>query len=114
MAARKVNKAGPTARLRKLGVQIEEMCSQRGWLKQDLAERMGVSNSYISQIVARGGTPKQIEQVASALGVSPWDFDRYHVLTFEERVTDGDLLATKIAIKLIEDYRASQGPDSDS
>ena len=89
-------------RIRKLAPQIEEFCVAAGIMKRDLAERMGVSNSYVSQILHRGGTKEQIEQVALALEISPWQFDRYHILTFVERVDGGEDLAIAAAFALIE------------
>ena len=92
-------------KFRRLGQQIDELCSSMGILKGEIAARMGFTQSYISQMIGRGGTTQQIEQIAKALNISPYYFDRYHVLTLLDRVEGGEEFAQDIATLLIEGHK---------
>jgi transcriptional regulator with XRE-family HTH domain len=87
---------------RKLSNQVDELLNKRGIYRRNLAQMMGVHESYISQIIARGGTASHIEQISLALDVDPFHFDRYHVLTLLSRVESGDEWAQEIASLLID------------
>lgn len=65
---------------------------------------MGFSHSYLSQMIARGGTADQIAKVAIALDIDPFYFDRYHLLTFMERCDESDPYALTIAFALIDGH----------
>jgi transcriptional regulator with XRE-family HTH domain len=89
-------------RFRTLAEQIDQVCEEKGIFRRDIADKMGVSHPYISQILSRGGNADHIRQIAKALDMDPYYFDRYHVLTLLERVEKDDEWATEIALLLIE------------
>jgi transcriptional regulator with XRE-family HTH domain len=88
--------------VRRLGTQVVEFCKEQHIQQQELAECIGLSKSHLSQIVKRGGTKAQIEAIARGLMISPWKFDVYHILTFDERILAGDETALLVALTLIE------------
>lgn len=53
--------------------QIKILMEERGWSKQELARRAGVSRSTIVNMFRRGTapTPSTLEALAEAFGVSP-------------------------------------------
>jgi transcriptional regulator with XRE-family HTH domain len=91
-------------KFRKLGQQIEEICKSMGIMKRDIADRMGFSHSYLSQMIARGGTSEQIEALAKAVGVEASYFDRWHVLTMLDRIEGGDEFAQVCAFAFIDGF----------
>jgi len=92
-------------RLRKLADQIDDLCEKMGILHKDIADKMGVSHPYISQILARGGTADHIKQIADALKIDPFYFDRYHILTLLDRMEYGEEWAGHVGNLLIEGQR---------
>ena len=90
----------PRLKLRELGDQINDICRKHNILKRDIAEKMDVSNSYLSQILQRGGTPDQIEKITDALNdlkvreggqqLHPTYFDVYNALSIVEEARRGD------------------------
>jgi transcriptional regulator with XRE-family HTH domain len=90
---------------RSLAVQVDEACEAKGIFRKDVADIMGVSHPYISQIISRGGTADHIEQIAKALEIDPYYFDRYHILTFLDRITKGEEWANDVAALLIDGHR---------
>ena len=92
-------------KLRTLGQQIDEICRSKGILKRDIANLMGFSHSYLSQMIARGGTTEQIEALTKALGMKDsFYFDRYHILTLLSRVESGEEFAQTYAFAMIDSY----------
>ena len=66
---------------------------------------MRVSHPYISQMISRGGTADHIEQIAKAMDVDPYYFDRYHILTLLDRIEHGEEWAGRIGTLLIDGQR---------
>jgi transcriptional regulator with XRE-family HTH domain len=95
-------------RIRTLADQVDEICTRLGIRRKDVADRMGISHPYFSQIVTGRATPKHIEKVAKALDVNPFHFDLYHILTFIDRIEHGEEWANEIARLLI---RGQKFPD---
>jgi transcriptional regulator with XRE-family HTH domain len=91
-----------TKRFRTLAEQVDQLCEEQGIFRFHIADRMEVSHPYISQVLSRGGTVDYIEQIAKALNVDPFYFDRYHVLTLLARIEHGDEWANEIGTLLIE------------
>lgn len=56
-------------------IRIREARSARGWTQEELAEKVGLSRSYLAQIEAgtRHLTAKKQAAIAAALGVDPSD-----------------------------------------
>lgn len=95
--------------IQKTSVQTRQFAEEKGLMLVELAERMGISKSHLSQIMSReSATARQIEQIAEALDISPWRFDGYHLLTFGERVNAGDEAALFVARTLIESKKKSK------
>jgi len=66
--------------------QLELLLRQRKMKKVELAEAMGVSGAYVSQILRSPPNVEQIVRVAKALKIEPQTFDAYCVLTLRERI----------------------------
>jgi transcriptional regulator with XRE-family HTH domain len=79
--------------MRSFESQLWEIRNDSGITFEDIADSMGVTPPYISQILRRGPSLQQVEKIAKALGIKPEKFDIYHVLSFERNVRDGDPLA---------------------
>lgn len=104
--------------IRSLGDQINEICKLSGKFKRDIAEKMGVSNSYLSQILQRGGTPAQIESICKALAalnvrvsgkpVEPDYFDVYSALIILDEAQKRDP-AANAALRWYAEYRRASG-----
>ena len=88
--------------LRKLSLQLQTFLEERKITKIDLARSMKVSPSYISHLLVREATAEQIERVAKALHISPYEFDEYHVRTFKQRLEQDDPIALQAAFQLID------------
>ena len=54
-------------KLREFGEQLEELLEAHSLYKRDVARELDVSNSYLSQVIKRGGTPDQIDDISKAL-----------------------------------------------
>lgn len=83
--------------IRSFKSQLWEIREERGITFEELAESMDLSAPYISVMLRRGPTLKQVEAVAKALKLAPEYFDVYHVLSFERNVQDGDPEALRFA-----------------
>lgn len=58
-----------------VGNRIKQFREAKGWLQQDLADRLGVSQKWISDL-ERGATTPQVDtiaKVAHALSVEPYE-----------------------------------------
>jgi transcriptional regulator with XRE-family HTH domain len=89
--------------MRSFESQLREYRDETGITFQDLADRMGVSATYISQILKRGVSLEQLERIAKALELPPEDFDAYHLLSLERNYKGGDPLAhqyVKLMVRL--------------
>lgn len=64
-------------RARTLEEQVRDLARYRGILKKDIAERMGIAPSRLSQILKGPASIKHVERIALAAGVSPDYFDAY-------------------------------------
>lgn len=88
--------------------QLWQIRDERGITFEELAESMGVSAPYISVMLRRGPTLKQVETIAKALDLPPQYFDVYHILSFERNVREGDPEALRFAQLM---RRVSQMPE---
>ena len=87
--------------LRSFESQLKEIREVSGITFQEIANQMGVSGAYISQILKRGPTTEQVERIATALDIDPETFDVYHVLRFEQDVKDNRPEAVRFAELMI-------------
>ena len=98
-----VGKRMPRPRFREFGDQLEELLEARSLYKRDIARELDVSSSYLSQVVKRGGTPDQIDDISRALRqlgvkvegepIKPTYFDIYSARKIVDEALHGDELA---------------------
>lgn len=53
-----------------LKLNVERLCSERGWTQKRLAKEMDVSEPFLSQTLSGNPQLKTLEKIAKALGVS--------------------------------------------
>lgn len=56
-------------------LRIEELLAEKGWTVQELADRSGMSKSYLSEIKngVKPANSRRIQAIADAFGLSPID-----------------------------------------
>jgi transcriptional regulator with XRE-family HTH domain len=77
--------------MRSMIEQITELARERGIMKQAIADKMGITPSYLTQKMKRGMSLDEMADIAKILRVSPFIFDRYVALlmpTLVESSTD--------------------------
>lgn len=70
---------GHLALLRKyLAANLKRLLEERGWDQRTFAEKLGVTESYVSKIIRERGYPpeKRLEQFCEVLGVEPEELTR--------------------------------------
>lgn len=67
----------PGGIIRSFGDQIEEICMERGILKQDIAEKAEISPAQLSHYLKYGCSLRMIERISKALDLPPSYFDVY-------------------------------------
>lgn len=78
--------------VRTLGEQLNDLRNEKGIMKQDIAEKMGVDPTRISHMITRGTTAEGIESIAKAAGVPPWYFDVYVLLNAAKTIAKSEEL----------------------
>lgn len=62
---------------RSFGDQVEQFCTERGIMKQELADRAEISPAQLSHYIKFGTSSRMMERIAKAAGVAPDYFDQY-------------------------------------
>lgn len=57
---------------------VESLLEQRGWSKQDLADRLGMDRSQLSKVIRgqNAATIRTLERIASEFGLTLYDLFR--------------------------------------
>ena len=69
----------PPGQLRAFGDQLEELCEEKGLLKQEVASKADITPAQLSHYLKFGTSIRMIERISAALGIHPSYFDVYVV-----------------------------------
>jgi transcriptional regulator with XRE-family HTH domain len=72
-----VKRHKPPGEVRSFGDQVEELCSEKGWLKQEVAARAEITPAQLSHYLKFGCSLRMIERIAESVGIDPSYFDVY-------------------------------------
>ena len=67
----------PPGQVRSFGDQLEQLCAERGLLKQDVAASAKITPAQLSHYLRFGTSLRMIERISNAIGVRPEYFDVY-------------------------------------
>lgn len=67
----------PPGNIRSFGDQLEELCEEKGLLKQDVAEKANITPAQLSHYLKFGTSLRMIERISAAVAIPPSYFDVY-------------------------------------